>query len=410
MVGGNLLSCGASRERNTTEAEMAKIGRNDACPCGSGKKYKKCCLNKDREETRLRNAALPAGGSSGGTTSSPSGMAAAAGSLDGLSRSPDLREFSLHPYVIAKMSEESGVLAELEQRDPVEAARFWSIGKVAALETIEILSKLREFGVDASPEAFLPLTADRTSAWDLAGAWRDELRRARGGDLPRHDDDFLGLAACELWKRTCPERPSKEMLDDWMQEGYKFSMEHQPERACERWQQVWDVIRERLTPQMRDCRDAEVVFNGMQCVHNWVQDFQFELRNVAVKEARYAAQAVSLCEEVLAHFPGESELFTINSRADLGEFLFLADRPDEGEGVLLQLIDDHPDHPAGYARLSDMLGFGLRPGEPPADRERAIALLDRALARPVKDPGSWGVQSRLEELGKLVEPVSGDRA
>jgi hypothetical protein len=23
---------------------MAQIGRNDACPCGSGKKYKKCCL------------------------------------------------------------------------------------------------------------------------------------------------------------------------------------------------------------------------------------------------------------------------------------------------------------------------------------------------------------------------------
>lgn len=24
-----------------------KIGRNDPCPCGSGKKYKKCCLDKD---------------------------------------------------------------------------------------------------------------------------------------------------------------------------------------------------------------------------------------------------------------------------------------------------------------------------------------------------------------------------
>ena len=23
-----------------------KIGRNDPCPCGSGKKYKKCCLGK----------------------------------------------------------------------------------------------------------------------------------------------------------------------------------------------------------------------------------------------------------------------------------------------------------------------------------------------------------------------------
>lgn len=25
-----------------------KVGRNDPCPCGSGKKYKKCCLNKEQ--------------------------------------------------------------------------------------------------------------------------------------------------------------------------------------------------------------------------------------------------------------------------------------------------------------------------------------------------------------------------
>ncbi|MFQ5796612.1 MAG: SEC-C metal-binding domain-containing protein, partial [Candidatus Bipolaricaulia bacterium] len=25
-----------------------EIGRNDPCPCGSGKKYKKCCLPKDQ--------------------------------------------------------------------------------------------------------------------------------------------------------------------------------------------------------------------------------------------------------------------------------------------------------------------------------------------------------------------------
>lgn len=24
-----------------------KVGRNESCPCGSGKKYKKCCLNKN---------------------------------------------------------------------------------------------------------------------------------------------------------------------------------------------------------------------------------------------------------------------------------------------------------------------------------------------------------------------------
>lgn len=29
---------------------MGKIGRNEPCPCGSGKKYKKCCIDKDITE------------------------------------------------------------------------------------------------------------------------------------------------------------------------------------------------------------------------------------------------------------------------------------------------------------------------------------------------------------------------
>ncbi len=36
---------------------MAKVGRNDPCPCGSGKKYKKCCLSKDEEAHRQAIAA-----------------------------------------------------------------------------------------------------------------------------------------------------------------------------------------------------------------------------------------------------------------------------------------------------------------------------------------------------------------
>ena len=30
---------------------MGKIGRNEACPCGSGKKFKRCCLGKQLEQT-----------------------------------------------------------------------------------------------------------------------------------------------------------------------------------------------------------------------------------------------------------------------------------------------------------------------------------------------------------------------
>jgi len=32
--------------RAEPKAQKGKIGRNDPCPCGSGKKYKKCCPGK----------------------------------------------------------------------------------------------------------------------------------------------------------------------------------------------------------------------------------------------------------------------------------------------------------------------------------------------------------------------------
>jgi uncharacterized protein len=29
---------------------VQKVGRNDPCPCGSGKKYKNCCLQKEQQQ------------------------------------------------------------------------------------------------------------------------------------------------------------------------------------------------------------------------------------------------------------------------------------------------------------------------------------------------------------------------
>ena len=37
----------ASMPRKPFIREEPRVGRNDPCPCGSGKKYKKCCMSKD---------------------------------------------------------------------------------------------------------------------------------------------------------------------------------------------------------------------------------------------------------------------------------------------------------------------------------------------------------------------------
>ena len=38
-----VLQGGETIKVETVRREEPKVGRNDACPCGSGKKYKKCC-------------------------------------------------------------------------------------------------------------------------------------------------------------------------------------------------------------------------------------------------------------------------------------------------------------------------------------------------------------------------------
>jgi hypothetical protein len=46
------------RERvKATEVPSKKVGRNEPCPCGSGKKYKHCCLNRHKDAMQADNAA-----------------------------------------------------------------------------------------------------------------------------------------------------------------------------------------------------------------------------------------------------------------------------------------------------------------------------------------------------------------
>ena len=39
--------------------DRKKVGRNDPCPCGSGKKYKKCCMRKEEARREKRSAQTP---------------------------------------------------------------------------------------------------------------------------------------------------------------------------------------------------------------------------------------------------------------------------------------------------------------------------------------------------------------
>jgi len=355
---------------------MAKIGRNDPCPCGSGKKYKKCCLGKVQHAPAraLANATMP-----------PSPPPATGALCD---------EPPVSAYALARMFEKSDEYKRMRRRHPERAARYCTPGELAKLSTAELTARLSELGVDASREAFLGYAEGQSSAWAIGEQWRARIEQP----LSRYQEDLVGLGACELWKRHLPQRPSMEMLDDWMAQGYERLWAHDPLGACERWLEVWQQLRPRLRPEMRTVAATASVFSGGEYLYNWIQEFCLELHNAAQDDRRYAEHGRDLCQVVLAQFPDEDALFRINFRADLGDFLYLLGEDKQAERVFLDLIDDHPDDPAGYARLAEVLGHGPSRERGPIDVPRAIELLERALARPVEDPESYDLAARLREL------------
>jgi preprotein translocase subunit SecA len=39
----------ADQDDEPFERELPKVGRNDPCHCGSGRKYKRCCMREDNK-------------------------------------------------------------------------------------------------------------------------------------------------------------------------------------------------------------------------------------------------------------------------------------------------------------------------------------------------------------------------
>jgi hypothetical protein len=60
----------------TQKNPASTAGRNDPCPCGSGKKYKRCCIDK-LEQEKLANLSAAASQSPFGGRSSPANRAMA---------------------------------------------------------------------------------------------------------------------------------------------------------------------------------------------------------------------------------------------------------------------------------------------------------------------------------------------
>ena len=75
--------------------EIPQLGRNEPCPCGSGRKYKKCCLEKEAGRLRSEREAGPM--ATGGPISDRGASGASGGPSRGVGdvRAPRARQGNL---------------------------------------------------------------------------------------------------------------------------------------------------------------------------------------------------------------------------------------------------------------------------------------------------------------------------
>ncbi len=359
-----------------------KVGRNDTCPCGSGRKYKHCCLRKGVHNPfskRGVTSASPALLRAGGVPPTPPrstlrGAAFTQSAATAVSHGWQIPELDLHPWIVAQLRERTRV-------GPGGRPPAWTISRVREMETPALDSALARLGVHLDRAAFTAAAEGQLSAWELSLDW-DPVEGA--------DAEFLGLVACELWRRWLPEVPSLEMIDERMQDGYDALERGDGRGACAIWLEVWSLLLDTLPDASSVEALDEGFVTGLNRIGNWVGDVSIELRNLAHAEPELARRARAVYR-VAAERLGDRHV-----RGDLAELHYALGETEAGEAVLESLIRDDPDDPGGYALLSDHLGWGREPGH--ADVPRAIALLETALARPVRDATSWDLARRLEDL------------
>lgn len=346
---------------------MIKTGRNDPCFCGSGKKYKKCCYGLvDSSKHPTEEKAIT--------------------KMD--------YSNTVHPYHISRITSDPDGLRELKlTKKQIQKLRDrWSMQKLTQLDTDQIVQKLSVFEIDAEKDAFIAFAEGDMSAWNVSLRWLANIESPPTGD----DEDFVCFAACELWKRYLPERPSMEMVDDWVQEGYDLSSTGKTEEACGPWQKVWAHMLLLFTPEMTTFADVDPVFLISQYFKNWIQDYEMFLDCSIENDDSWLDVGIPFIEQAEKQFIKEPSM--IYSRCTLADWLIKAGRVDDGVRLLNNIISSHPDKCNGYVRLAEILSQSDKPW---FDPERARQLLNQAnSACPESELKNWNIDELLAVIAQ----------
>ncbi len=295
---------------------------------------------------------------------------------------------------------------DLEDDDEVVLPEgLWTPRRTAALASGDILAQLGDKGFQIDEATFVRAAASHRSAWDLAEAlWPNRLRATSLDEAAV----FAGLAACELWKRWLPDRPSKESLSELLAQGYGAALDVPDDgeegdeahlRALEIWLRFWDGVAGTSPADTKTLDDLQGLIEPTLFFLNWVQDFFTTAEIVANRWPERARRAPDVLRAVLDRGSAEDEDFVVPTTQDLAMLLDRVGRREEAEAVARDLIVRFPRRAAGYVVLADLAEGPWPP--PPARAATACALLEDARGQ-VDDGDDYDLEARIAGLRALA--------
>ncbi|MCU9614566.1 SEC-C domain-containing protein [Caldibacillus lycopersici] len=312
------------------------IGRNDPCPCGSGKKYKKCCMNKDVtfDQTQPNN----------GKTES------------------------------------------------------WSLEKVAQLTSEEIFTKLNELGLTMDEQSFVKAIISKKSAKELFDEWVKSYQLNESTISAEFAFYVIRVLAKRLAPDHILAEMLHSMMQDGYQLYENKEEEAACELWWELWNKTFAWLTPRQVSSIEQLDALTAPFMA-QSYFNWVQDFEMALSSLGQKDPRYLEMVFQFTTEFRKHFPESNPSVLMNMGTAGAEALFQLNQVKAGDTLFEALSKEkYKDEEMTwiYVRWGDAYTEWMNPKT--ADHQRAQALYEKALTFVKDASDKQSIVERIEDL------------
>ncbi len=341
-----------------------KVGRNDLCPCGSGLKFKKCCMDKDE---RINGQAAPA-------------------------NYPLNEAFGGRDAMSADFDDDQDAFAN-------------KINAMRSRQPEELFKILEELGLPVTKEIMIEDAAGVDSVVDLCQLWQDRYRVMDSIE----EYETMRAAAKILWEKLDPAgTPCLETISDKIIRGYKcLRKESSVDAAIEIWTEAWNDLKTSLSRVSRtfDQTDNQLFMPDIDGgFEEWTDDFCGQLAGL-IKERGddYKMRIEKFADELMTAFSDAPETAAVHARMTIAKALFAEKRPAEADAYFETLAADYPrclilyEHWAGAysGKIFDKTNI-LQP-----DYEKARVIAMRGASIKVRE-GRAGIIEIVRQLNRVL--------